>query len=398
MRAMLVGRGGIEPPQPKARVLQTLGLTTCPTDPRSGGDEGTRTPDPRDANAVLSQLSYIPTAAAPGTIRVDRPGSVARNGPQPALAGSLDSVDAHRSRLGLLASLAWGVTDLSGALATRRVGSVGVLAGTQLTSLAVLARDRRREPLAARRGDPAAASRCGLFARDVRRAVAYLAFFAALRIGPISVVSARSSRRTAGSTVVLAVLLPGRVAGAGPGAGRRASRRLGIVLAGLVLGGSIRGDADRRARASLVALVTMALFAILTVALAGADPGPRLAAGGARVAGREHGRRRCSCSCSRWRGASGPLGRAARAAGRVRARGRSRWCWSPACATCSGSSRTRSGSRSPRRGWSAWRARSGRRSSCAYAVAFLGRAAARRRSGSGLGLLAAGLVVLALAG
>src|SRR4029079_7816369 len=26
-----------------------------------GGDEGTRPPDPRDANAVLSQLSYIPT-------------------------------------------------------------------------------------------------------------------------------------------------------------------------------------------------------------------------------------------------------------------------------------------------------------------------------------------------
>ena len=28
-----------------------------------GGDEGTRTPDPCDANAVLSQLSYIPTGA-----------------------------------------------------------------------------------------------------------------------------------------------------------------------------------------------------------------------------------------------------------------------------------------------------------------------------------------------
>ena len=27
----------------------------------NGGDEGTRTPDPRDANAVLFQLSYIPT-------------------------------------------------------------------------------------------------------------------------------------------------------------------------------------------------------------------------------------------------------------------------------------------------------------------------------------------------
>ena len=32
----------------------------------SGGDEGTRTPDPRDANAVLSQLSYIPTRSCFG--------------------------------------------------------------------------------------------------------------------------------------------------------------------------------------------------------------------------------------------------------------------------------------------------------------------------------------------
>src|SRR5262249_24691965 len=32
--AILVGRGRIELPQPKARVLQTLGLTTCPTDPQ----------------------------------------------------------------------------------------------------------------------------------------------------------------------------------------------------------------------------------------------------------------------------------------------------------------------------------------------------------------------------
>ena len=31
----------------------------------SGGDEGTRTPDPRDANAVLFQLSYIPTGPIP---------------------------------------------------------------------------------------------------------------------------------------------------------------------------------------------------------------------------------------------------------------------------------------------------------------------------------------------
>ena len=37
---VLVGRGRIELPQPKARVLQTLGLTTCPTDPRMVGMRG----------------------------------------------------------------------------------------------------------------------------------------------------------------------------------------------------------------------------------------------------------------------------------------------------------------------------------------------------------------------
>ena len=39
---------------------------------RDGGDEGTRTPDPRDANAVLSQLSYIPTATVTGDRDSDR--------------------------------------------------------------------------------------------------------------------------------------------------------------------------------------------------------------------------------------------------------------------------------------------------------------------------------------
>ena len=38
-----------------------------PNRPTDGGDEGTRTPGLRDANAALSQLSYIPTGAAPDT-------------------------------------------------------------------------------------------------------------------------------------------------------------------------------------------------------------------------------------------------------------------------------------------------------------------------------------------
>ncbi len=43
-----------------------------------GGDEGTRTPDPRDANAVLFQLSYIPTGSRGRAEAPDRSQSVAR--------------------------------------------------------------------------------------------------------------------------------------------------------------------------------------------------------------------------------------------------------------------------------------------------------------------------------
>src|SRR3954464_15016209 len=89
--------------------------------------------------------------------------------------------------LRLFASRAWGMTDLWGALASRRVGSVGVLAGAQVVSLALLfvIAVANRELL-----DPstvpgfAAGLVLGVFG-----AVAYLAFYAALRIGPISVVS-----------------------------------------------------------------------------------------------------------------------------------------------------------------------------------------------------------------
>src|SRR4051812_48380597 len=88
--------------------------------------------------------------------------------------------------LGLVASVAWGFTDLSGALAARGVGSAGVLAGAQVASLVVLA-----GIAVANAALRAAAALPGFvlgLALGVVAALACLSFYAALRIGPISVV------------------------------------------------------------------------------------------------------------------------------------------------------------------------------------------------------------------
>lgn len=165
--------------------------------------------------------------------------------------------------LGLLASLAWGFTDLSGALAARRVGSVGVLAGTQATSLVLLGFVAvANSSLLSASAVPGFVTGLGL---GLVAALAYLSFYAALRIGPISVVSPVVAAY-GGLTVVLAVLfrgeslLPAQWLGA-------AIATTGVVLTGLVFSGSLR--ATRIVGPGvLVALVTMVLFAVLTVALA----------------------------------------------------------------------------------------------------------------------------------
>ena len=60
-----------------------------------GGDEGTRTPDPRDANAVLFQLSYIPTEAAGAGRLTGRECSTGSARPRPAVrAGGKDAAGA----------------------------------------------------------------------------------------------------------------------------------------------------------------------------------------------------------------------------------------------------------------------------------------------------------------
>src|SRR5678816_3320075 len=95
----------------------------------SGGDEGTRTPDPRDANAVLSQLSYIPTDAI-GRGAADRCQSVAEASPVPPTGPARR---AHPGRpyappmplgldYGLIAALCWGSTDVLATIGGRRLG------------------------------------------------------------------------------------------------------------------------------------------------------------------------------------------------------------------------------------------------------------------------------------
>ena len=163
--------------------------------------------------------------------------------------------------LGLLASLAWGFTDLTGALAARRVGSVGVLAGTQFVSLTLLV-----VIALANAGLLSEAALPGFAAGlvlGVVAALAYLSFYAALRIGPISVVSPVVAAY-GGLTVVLAVVFRGESLLAVQALGALIATA-GVVLTGLVLD----GRATRLVGPGVaIALVTMVLFAVLTIALA----------------------------------------------------------------------------------------------------------------------------------
>lgn len=168
--------------------------------------------------------------------------------------------------LGLFASLAWGGVDVVAALAARRLGSLRVLVASQLASVAGLGLIIVSEP--GRLGpDAMDGIRAGL-PLGLLAAGAYLAYFTALRIGPISVVSPVIVAY-GGTTVVLAVLvrgetlLPAQVLGT-------VVATAGVVLAGLVFDERSLRAARIVGPGVLVALLTMLLFAILTVLLA--DP------------------------------------------------------------------------------------------------------------------------------
>jgi drug/metabolite transporter (DMT)-like permease len=168
--------------------------------------------------------------------------------------------------LGLLASFGWGALDIAVALTTRTVGTLRVLVGSQLVSLATLVVIGLLQP-----GLLGSSPMEGLLAGiplGLLAAVAYLAYFTALHLGPLSIVSPVVVAY-GGVTVAAAVVLRGEVLGAQQVAGVLLVTA-GVALAGLVIE---PGDGRRMRLASLgvaAAVVALIGFAILTLGLA--DP------------------------------------------------------------------------------------------------------------------------------
>jgi len=165
--------------------------------------------------------------------------------------------------LGLVAALCWGSTDVAAALAGRRLGSLVVATIVEVTSLvAILALCAIRGswfPTDA--GDIVVSTVTGIVA-----AGAYVSFFTALRIGPLSVVSPVVSAY-GGLTVVLAVLIRGESLTPLQALGA-ALATCGVILTGLISDRGWRG-ARVAGRGVGFAIVALVCFAFLTVGLAG---------------------------------------------------------------------------------------------------------------------------------
>jgi len=166
--------------------------------------------------------------------------------------------------LGLFASVAWGMVDVAAAVSTQVVGSLRVLVGTQLVSLVVLGGMALLFPslLGSSSIDGVVAG----FPLGILTAGAYLAYFTALRLGPLSIVSP-VIMAYGGATVVLAILLRGEVLTPAQALGA-AIATAGVVLAGVTFeAGSLRGV--RIVGPGVVAAVlTLIGFAVITLLLA----------------------------------------------------------------------------------------------------------------------------------
>ena len=164
--------------------------------------------------------------------------------------------------LGLGAALSWGLVDVCAAIAGRRVGSLKVLVGAQLASVAVLV----VVALVAGKGLPTQANIIvTAIAAGLAAAGAYLSFFTALRIGPLSVVSPTVAAY-GGLTVILAVIVRGEALTVHQAIGAGIST-VGVVLAGIVFEGGLRGT-RLVSRGIGFAVMALVLFAVVTVGMA----------------------------------------------------------------------------------------------------------------------------------
>ena len=163
---------------------------------------------------------------------------------------------------GLIAALCWGSSDVLGAIGGRRLGSLPVVAIAQAASLVVVV------VLAIAQGsglpsDPGVLAASLFF--GVVAAAAYMSFFTALRIGPLSVVSPVVAAY-GGLTVVAAVLIRGETLTLLQALGA-ALATAGVVLTGVVFEGGWRGTRFA-GRGVVFSLIAMLLFTVLTVGLA----------------------------------------------------------------------------------------------------------------------------------
>jgi drug/metabolite transporter (DMT)-like permease len=168
--------------------------------------------------------------------------------------------------LGLLASFGWGALDIAVALSTRTVGTLRVLVGSQLVSLTTLVLIGLLQP--ALLGSSPVEGLVAGFPLGLLAAVAYLSYFTALHLGPLSIVSPVVVAY-GGLTVAAAVVLRGEILTVQQ-VGGVLLVTAGVALAGLVIE---PGDRRRMRLASLgvaAAVVALVGFAILTLALA--DP------------------------------------------------------------------------------------------------------------------------------
>ena len=170
---------------------------------------------------------------------------------------------------GLGAALAWGSMDIASALASRRIGSLRVVAGVQLVGATILA------VIAILTGtgipsDPTALALSALL--GLIGAGAYLAYFTGLRVGPIAVVSGVVAAY-GGLTVVLSVILRGETLTTLQALGASIAT-IGVILTGIAFEGHWRSTrlAGPGVIFSIIALVLFAMMAITTdVAIGYAD-------------------------------------------------------------------------------------------------------------------------------